>query len=91
MAYLGKRIEPYSMSPIHGGMGEIDWSSIVGSVSNAAASIVKSVESPYSQTTPYGSYAAPAPIVGNVAGLDMGTILILGGAALVLYMVMKKK
>ena len=91
MAYLGKRIEPYGMSPIHGGMGDIDWSSIIGSVSNAAASIVKSVESPYSQTTPYGTYAGAAPIVSTVGGLDTGTILLLGGAALVLYMVMKKK
>jgi hypothetical protein len=92
MAYLGTRIDPYSYSPAYGhGLGAIDWASIVGSVSSAAASITKSIEAPYSQTTPYGSYAGPAPIASYGTGLDTGTLIMLGGAGLLIYLLMSKK
>jgi hypothetical protein len=91
MSYLGKTINPYGISPISGrGMGD-DLTDIVSSLSQAATSITKSVVAPYSSSYPYSGGSFLPYNTGISSGLDTSTLMLIAGAGLVIYFLMKKK
>lgn len=86
--YIGKRTVPYSMSATAGrglrGLGQDDTiTSIVDSAANAAASIARALN-PTPVITPVGA-------VSQTAASNMGGILLLLGAALLLFKPFRKK